>query len=490
MTKRFATVHTMDPSGSVTVRVDTDRYVGSINDAPSMVAAGDRLLLLLSREDEPNPTGHVELFAKITSVDNDAGGRSSLFAGLRLEAEIESWSDEVEVERTHIDSRIFRLPIPVVAQLDGYQSDSNPPPGEQDTVMTPYQVPSDDSAEVAPLPTEDEALIEPSGVIGTLREVSLPEVVQSLELSRKTARIDIDQGSHRPRGKLFLKNGQIVHAVFGETVGEEAFFMLSEVSFGTYRIRFHRETDQRTVEKPTGFLLLEALRIVDERHRSAAPSPVLDAIAPSAEPAPFLINLDDDNLDDEDRSHTNLHHPVADVSRMTAEGVPFPSSIPDGFSLEDEMMEGLGDYDAGATDEGQLHEVSDPADRPPLLAAVEEVTVPGRLVSEEPAGVHLMEDDVHTKATVEASGLVPPAAIRPAMQIAGPLSSGQPVPGPHPQARAPETSDGFEGVSTSVFSAFFEEASASGENSDEAVLLDDSAILSMQSDSFDSVPPL
>lgn len=124
-------------------------------------------------------------------------------------------------------------------------------------------------------PLEDD---EPTGVIGTLREMPVSEIVQTLASSRRDALVEIKPKGEQT-GSLAVEKGRVVFAQKGKLVGEEAFFALFMASRGAFRIRYGRKVEQPNIQRDTTFLLLEAARVVDEltsgRHTrppSAAPA--------------------------------------------------------------------------------------------------------------------------------------------------------------------------------------------------------------------------
>lgn len=159
------------------------------------------------------------------------------------------------------------------------------PPVELDTAP---EAPPSSSSDVLAL-VED---TEPSGIFGTLREMSLVELLQSLELSRKTACVMVRPKGAAP-GEVFVDFGRVVYARAGDLEGEEAFFALAHCRRGAFRVRFHTEPPARNIDRPTAYLVLEAHRRLDEEGRT-------DAVA--ADPAGELVEarahapcqLDDD----------------------------------------------------------------------------------------------------------------------------------------------------------------------------------------------------
>ena len=99
---------------------------------------------------------------------------------------------------------------------------------------------------------------EPTGIVGTLREISVAEIVQMLALSRRTAVVEIVGVGH-----LAVDAGQLVAATCGSLGGMEALVALCAVRRGTFRIRYGRKA-AANLSGATTSLLLEAARQVDE----------------------------------------------------------------------------------------------------------------------------------------------------------------------------------------------------------------------------------
>ena len=130
--------------------------------------------------------------------------------------------------------------------------------------------PSDDFAfdDLPDLPPEfdnqgPEVPSMPTGVMGTLRQMALPEIVQSLEMGRKTASVDIvpQEGE---KGSIAFEQGAVRFAECGQLVGDQAFFALMRHKEGFFRIHYGDEPKSINIDSPTTFLLLEAMRLMDE----------------------------------------------------------------------------------------------------------------------------------------------------------------------------------------------------------------------------------
>lgn len=191
---------------------------------------------------------------------------------------------------------------------------------------------------------------EPSGVVGTLREMSLTEVVQSLGFSGKTAAVDVrPKGVDLPPGVVFLDRGNVVYARCGTLEGEEAFFALADLKRGAFLIRFHAQPPTTNVNSPTAFLLLEALRRKDEENHErdlveAVAEEVAEEVA-AQEAAAALDAPTSDGLDDADQTLLSGTLSLDDEAGIDADGdedepaEELVASAPAEVELDDEAIE-------------------------------------------------------------------------------------------------------------------------------------------------------
>ena len=122
----------------------------------------------------------------------------------------------------------------------------------------------------------------PTGVVGSLKQMNVAEIVQSLELGRKTAIVEVHP-TRGDKGTLACIGGAVVDARTARLVGEDAFYELITQTDGVFRIHYGDEPAEKTISKPTQFLVLEGLRRSDERNFDA--HTVREPIAVSS---PFL----------------------------------------------------------------------------------------------------------------------------------------------------------------------------------------------------------
>ena len=113
---------------------------------------------------------------------------------------------------------------------------------------------------------------EPTGVLGTLKEMPVAEVVQALAQAMKDALVEV-KPKGEPLGVIGVERGRVVYAQSGDLVGEAAFFRLFCAHRGAFRIRYGRRAEQHNVDRDPTWLLLEGARLLDEER---ACRPVFD----------------------------------------------------------------------------------------------------------------------------------------------------------------------------------------------------------------------
>lgn len=97
---------------------------------------------------------------------------------------------------------------------------------------------------------------------GSLKELPLPDIIQLVSVSGKTGAFVLTSG--RQEGKIFLRNGEIVHAEAGGAQGEEAVYELAIWQDGDFSFQPGVEAEAQTCDKSNTNLLMEAARRVDE----------------------------------------------------------------------------------------------------------------------------------------------------------------------------------------------------------------------------------
>jgi len=104
-----------------------------------------------------------------------------------------------------------------------------------------------------------------SGVIGDLRNLGVPDIVQTLHLGLKTACVRIT--GKGGEGKIWFENGRIRHAEMGSLSGELAFYEMLRWQEGPFVIAHAQSTKLRTIEMDEMQLMMEGLRRLDEERK-------------------------------------------------------------------------------------------------------------------------------------------------------------------------------------------------------------------------------
>jgi len=133
---------------------------------------------------------------------------------------------------------------------------------------------------------------------GHVAGISLPSFMQLLEMDKKTCTLHIKSGKHR--GDMFFKQGELISARTGNLTSQDAAFEIINWDYPEIEIenicKFKEE--DRDINVPMGFLLIESARVKDEINR-----PAVDEDGEDASPAAHLTTdsgdisgVDVDNL--------------------------------------------------------------------------------------------------------------------------------------------------------------------------------------------------
>jgi CheY-like chemotaxis protein len=122
------------------------------------------------------------------------------------------------------------------------------------------------------------------GFRGVLRRVGLQDVLQMECLARSSTVLQVHAGN--VHGTVYVKDGQIIHAVCGSRTGEDAFNYLMGLAGGEFDVQTFTEPQARSIEGSWEFLLMEAARKRDEEAQSGASVIHSDSDLPTPVPLP------------------------------------------------------------------------------------------------------------------------------------------------------------------------------------------------------------
>jgi CheY-like chemotaxis protein len=105
----------------------------------------------------------------------------------------------------------------------------------------------------------------PGVIQGRLEEMSILDLMQSLEMGQKTCKLTIRNGGSAC--EIFFAAGQCQDAQLGELKGEPAVYEAVRWPAGEFEIDFNAAPSRATIERSTTGLLMEALRLMDENQQ-------------------------------------------------------------------------------------------------------------------------------------------------------------------------------------------------------------------------------
>ncbi len=122
---------------------------------------------------------------------------------------------------------------------------------------------------------------------GSFEDVKLPDVIQMMSVSAKTGCFHLSRNTER--GYIYLKEGQIIHAVNGDLAGEDALYAMSVWETGSFDFKLGESAPVKTIAKRNTSLLMDLARKLEEWR-------VLKKKVPSLDLIPELTSLGDPKI--------------------------------------------------------------------------------------------------------------------------------------------------------------------------------------------------
>ncbi len=104
-------------------------------------------------------------------------------------------------------------------------------------------------------------------VRGSLAQMNVIDLVQSLEMGRKSCRLSLS--NENEKCEMYFREGQVTHAGYGSLTGDAAVFKVLRWTGGNFQIDFEGKTTEQTTTLNTQGLLMEGLRLLDESKRDS-----------------------------------------------------------------------------------------------------------------------------------------------------------------------------------------------------------------------------
>jgi len=110
--------------------------------------------------------------------------------------------------------------------------------------------------------------VRPGVIQGRLEEMSILDLMQSLEMGQKSCELTIRHGDETC--VMGFGTGHCKDARLGDIEGEPAVFRAVRWSDGDFEINFNAQASRETISRTTTGLLMEAFRLADEEQRDDA----------------------------------------------------------------------------------------------------------------------------------------------------------------------------------------------------------------------------
>jgi CheY-like chemotaxis protein len=109
----------------------------------------------------------------------------------------------------------------------------------------------------------------PGVIQGRLEEMSMTDLLQSLEMGQKSCRLIVQKSGET--GELYFAGGQCRDAKIGRVEGDDAVYRVILWTEGEFEIDFNaaNASTRTTTTKTTTGLLMEAMRLMDEASRES-----------------------------------------------------------------------------------------------------------------------------------------------------------------------------------------------------------------------------
>jgi CheY-like chemotaxis protein len=108
----------------------------------------------------------------------------------------------------------------------------------------------------------------PGVIQGRLEEMSILDLMQSIEMGQKTCRLIVRSNGNSC--EIFFAGGRCQDARSGELEGEPAIYEAVRWSGGEFEIDFNAAPSRTTIERSTTGVLMEAMRLIDESQQELA----------------------------------------------------------------------------------------------------------------------------------------------------------------------------------------------------------------------------
>ena len=143
-------------------------------------------------------------------------------------------------------------------------------------------------------------------LVGNLKDLKLANLIQINCIERNTAKVSVRNS--RKVGQMYFVDGAIIHAEIGPYIGERAVHEMLSITEGAFKVEAGIEAPAHTINRPWNSVVLEGLRLIDEKEikTAALPKQLLAHIA-EMEGVTQVFVLDAHGKVIEGKKHDGIH---------------------------------------------------------------------------------------------------------------------------------------------------------------------------------------
>ncbi len=108
-------------------------------------------------------------------------------------------------------------------------------------------------------------------LVGNLKDLKLVNIIQINCIERNVAKLTVL--TPEKKGTIYFAGGQIVHAEFNPYLGERAVHEMLGLKDGQFKVENGIEAPAQTIHRPWNSVVLEGLRLLDEKQVFSTPIP-------------------------------------------------------------------------------------------------------------------------------------------------------------------------------------------------------------------------
>jgi response regulator RpfG family c-di-GMP phosphodiesterase len=253
--------------------VDLFAFVVSGDDIKRQLLTGAQVILVVDSDAEQCAILEMQLTARGFKVKTerraDEAIKSLINEPVNLilsEVDLKPFDGFDLKTRLNEDKRTANIPFfYFTLRADGKDVDKGFALGAADYLVKPSNI-QVVSSKIQQFLARSPAQSKSGGVSGSLKEMSIPDLVQILSHGQKTGLLKLSFAGNK-HGEVHFVKGEIYNAMFDKLRGEDAFFSMLKYRDGSFALDPAFDPGERIIQMTAEMLLLEGMRRMDEENR-------------------------------------------------------------------------------------------------------------------------------------------------------------------------------------------------------------------------------